>query len=89
MKKFTALSLALLLALSLCTPILARYEGCMYCESRLRTEIRSTVEAVPCQVVSGEWDLCTYTYKEEYCIKNDHWNSSILISQVLECGHSN
>lgn len=90
MKKFVALSLAMMLALAMCLPVFARYEGCMYCESRLKTVIDPEPEIVyvPCSVVEGEMDTWVYTYEEEYCIKNDHFNSRTLIRQEYICGHT-
>lgn len=88
MKKITALSLTLILALSLCLPIFARYEGCMYCESRLKTSTDVDKVCVPCSVVEGKKDTWVYTYEEEYCIKNNHFNSRTLIRQDYICGHT-
>lgn len=88
MKKFVALSLAMMLALAMCLPIFARYEGCMYCESRLETTTRTRTETCACYAVEGETDTWIYTYEVETCIKSGHVNSCTLIRQEYICGHT-
>lgn len=87
-KKFVALSLALILTLVMCVPAFARAEICADCGTRLSTRVKTEMEAVPCAVVHGEWDLWTYKYQVEYCPTCGESWAETLISQKFECGHT-
>lgn len=50
MKKFVALSLALMLTLAMCVPAFARAEICADCGTRLSSRVETRMKAIKCAV---------------------------------------
>lgn len=88
MKKFVALSLALMLTLAMCVPAFARAEICADCGTRLSSRVETRMEAVKCNVISGKWDLWTRKYLVEYCPTCGQSWAETLISEKFDCGHT-
>lgn len=87
MKKFAALSLALMLTLAMCVPAFARAEICARCGTRLSSRVKTEMKAEKCNVIPTEWDLWVRKYLVEYCPTCGESWAETLISEERECGH--